>query len=547
MDDGGKDMNRLKFKKFLYTGLLAVIVAAVSLAGCSSNNGNGGQSSPSVSPSAPTESSSPEPEGAKEITLNWLTYQYGPVDDNSESKKLLEEKFNVKFNIWYMDATKREELLGTKMASGQFPDFMTVYNGADLAKFIDQEVAVTYTEEELNTYMPNYKALVDKYNPESWTYVKRNGEYMGIPSLNTDGVYGWAVAWRKDWLDKVGISKVPETLDELIDAMTKFRNGDPDNNGKKDTYGMSKTGMQMVYGAFGIYPEFWTERDGEIVWSGITPEAKKALEVLRQMKKDDLISPEWVLPNGENQGGYWAVSHDFVNGKIGLSSHGAYYHWAPANPDKNFPGGDNPKLMAETNPNAVIAYGKPVKGPDGKAGVPAPGMTGSTYMAFGKEAKDPEVKHRIMQIWDAIYGDYDLFMKVKFGTLGETYDMDGLMPRMKEQFSKTDEQAKLGLHITFTPFANPEFLSKWQDPAEVEKTRSLFLYPDGSIANAVKSPLPSESKYYSNLVKFQQDTFTAIINGDKPLDEFDKFVEQWKNEGGDQLTKEANEWKQSLK
>ncbi|MEF3305239.1 ABC transporter substrate-binding protein [Paenibacillus sp. GYB003] len=522
----------------LTTGALAVVVAA-GLAACSKKGGDGADADTRQAESG---------NGKKTLTIDWLTYQYGPVDESSASKKLLEETFNVKFNIWYLDVTKREELLGAKMAAGEFPDFMTVYNGADLAKFVDQGVAVTFTDEELVKYMPNYKRLVDKYDPQAWKYVKRKGEYMGIPSLNTDGVYGWAVAWRKDWLDKTGIAKVPETLDELKEAMIRFRNDDPDGNGKKDTYGMSKTGMQQVYGAFGIYPEFWTERDGKLVWSGITPEAKKALEVLRQMKKDDLISPEWVLPNGENTGGYWAVSNDFVNGKIGLSSHGAYYHWAPAIPEKSFPGGDNVKLLAETNPKARIAYGKPVKGPDGKAGVPAPGMTGSVYMAFGKDAKDPELKHRIMQIWDALYGDYDLFMKAKFGTLDQTYVMNGLQPKMKDEYSKNDAQAKLGLHITFTPFAQPEFAERWSKPEDREATDKLFKYEKGSIANALKAPLPSESKYYKNLVeKFQRETYAAIINGDKPLDDFDKFVEQWKKDGGDQLTKEANEWYQSLK
>ncbi|GIQ62740.1 hypothetical protein PACILC2_13080 [Paenibacillus cisolokensis] len=46
----------------------------------------------------------------------------------------------------------------------------------------------------------------------------------------------------------------------------------------------------------------------------------------------------------------------------------------------------------------------------------------------------------------------------------------------------------------------------------------------------------------SNLIALQKDTFTAIINGEKPLDEFDKFVEEWKKNGGEQLTAEANEW-----
>ncbi|GIP38463.1 hypothetical protein J31TS4_17430 [Paenibacillus sp. J31TS4] len=530
-------MTTSKWRK-VSAAAMAVTVAA-SLAACSKDDGK---------PSASQEPAGTGEAKDKTITLDWLTYQYGPVDANSESKKLLEEKFNVKFNIWYLDVTKREELLGAKLAAGEFPDFMTVYSGADLAKFIDQGVAVTFTEKELNDWMPNYKKLVDKYDPNGWKYVKKDGQYMGIPSLNTDGVYGWAVAWRKDWLDKVGISKVPETLDEFRDAMVKFRNNDPDGNGKKDTYGISTTGMQQVWGAFGMYNEYWQkDKDGKLIWSGVMPEAKKALEFLRQMKKDDLISPEWVLPTGENNGGYWAISHDFVNGKIGMSSHGSYYHWSPADPAKDFPGGDNVKMLAQNNPKAVIAYGKPVKGPEGKWGNPAPGISGTTYMALGKDAKDPEVKKRIMQIWDSIYGDYDLFMKVKFGDLNKTYEMSGLQPKMKQEFSKNEEQAKLGLHITFSPFANPDFAAKWADPKDKEKTNALFKYDGAGYENAVKITLPSQAKYSKNLEKLQRETFASIINGDKPHDEFDKFVQQWMKDGGEQLTKEANEWYQSLK
>ena len=41
--------------------------------------------------------------------------------------------------------------------------------------------------------------------------------------------------------------------------------------------------------------------------------------------------------------------------------------------------------------------------------------------------------------------------------------------------------------------------------------------------------------------------FVRIIMGDVPVDEFDKFVDNWNALGGAQMTKEVNEWYQSVK
>ncbi|MGG3280993.1 hypothetical protein [Paenibacillus solani] len=39
-----------------------------------------------------------------------------------------------------------------------------------------------------------------------------------------------------------------------------------------------------------------------------------------------------------------------------------------------------------------------------------------------------------------------------------------------------------------------------------------------------------------------KETFTKIIRGAASVDEFDQFVLNWKNLGGDQITQEVNEW-----
>jgi putative aldouronate transport system substrate-binding protein len=49
------------------------------------------------------------------------------------------------------------------------------------------------------------------------------------------------------------------------------------------------------------------------------------------------------------------------------------------------------------------------------------------------------------------------------------------------------------------------------------------------------------------LQKMELEMFVRIITGDAPLDDFDKFVEDWKSLGGSEITKEVNAWYQSVK
>ena len=55
-------------------------------------------------------------------------------------------------------------------------------------------------------------------------------------------------------------------------------------------------------------------------------------------------------------------------------------------------------------------------------------------------------------------------------------------------------------------------------------------------------PTPGITAYQSTLDKMRDQTYFGIITGQKPLDEFDTFVTNWKKSGGDQITKEVNDW-----
>lgn len=523
-------------------GMLAVLVAAY-LTSCNYKDQIFQQKSAEI-----TQNGNGKDDGSNEkVTLEWLTYQYGYVDENASIKKKLEEMFNVEFHIWYIDVSQRDEVLGTRLASGQIPDFMTVYSDNDLLRFSTQQITQTISEEDIDNYLPNWKKYIDSYSPRLWEYAEaKNGGYMGIPNVNIDGVYNKPVVWRQDWIEKVGIQSIPSNLKEFEEAVYKFRNNDPDDNRKKDTYGLSESAMMNIYGAFGVgYPNWWGEKEGKLLPYCLFPECREALELLQRWKKDDIIDPEWVI--GENKGGYWALSHAFINGKIGVSSHGEYYHWTPKLYDGAWEGQNATQFNVATEGKGKFVFGPPPKGPDGKYGNMISGLKSSTYMVIGKNANSVK-KQRILTIWDTIYSDFELWKFVRYGERGIHYDInpDGVTIEMKPGFAKPDEMAEFGAHITFAPFGQSEFLNRVTRKETTDFNKKNFIWAGAGYENNLKVALPSEIKYSKNLEDLVNESFAAIINGERDISYFDTFVEEYKKNGGDQLIKEANEWYSSF-
>lgn len=65
---------------------------------------------------------------------------------------------------------------------------------------------------------------------------------------------------------------------------------------------------------------------------------------------------------------------------------------------------------------------------------------------------------------------------------------------------------------------------------------------DALFVDACYGALPSMTKYKTELDKLQNTTYIGIITGSMSIDEYDKFVQKWLSGGGEQLTKEANDW-----
>ena len=60
-------------------------------------------------------------------------------------------------------------------------------------------------------------------------------------------------------------------------------------------------------------------------------------------------------------------------------------------------------------------------------------------------------------------------------------------------------------------------------------------------------PTDTMKKKWEQLQTMEKQVYTNIIYGKESPDAFDQFVSDWKEQGGDDITKEVNEWYQSVK
>lgn len=531
---------------------LSILMLMSAFAGCST-------ASPSVAPStsapagtpasteAPTPSPAPvdkyAPIDGKEYTIQWCGFSVAPLAEEPEMAKYWGEKFGVKIECWNIDPSKWEDILGLRLATGEVPDVLAVRGTAKLEEYLKQDLLAAVPEDVYKTHTPTIYQIYLEEQEKLLKYARRGDVLYGYPEYSRDSKFRDPIVWNGLWLKNVGIEKTPETLAEFEDAFYKFVNNDPDQNGKKDTYALSNQGMASIYGAFGYLPWRWHVRDGKLVNAFVQPEMKDALTLLHKWYVDGVLDPEFVT--GENKGGYWAITHAFVSGRIGYTGMGAYYHWWNT---KSFQG-ENYIEMQKINPQAAdsLVFGKPPVGPNGISGtVKGSDLTG-VFTCYGKQLEnEPDKLGKIMQIQDGMYSSKENWDTMTKGIKGKYWDTDPATGQFKSLGIYNDDSNEAYKQGTNSFFA-VSWPYRYDLFPEGDKWCEDNFFTTGGVETQLLVALPSDQKYTGDLNTMAIEAFTNIITGKKPIEYFDEFVTTWKANGGDVLEKEANDWYSTIK
>jgi len=554
---------------------LSILMAAtllLSLIACSSNKDS--SSSSASSPSSPASSSSAsdnktgdgEESGPYVPMKETVTFTKGIVAPNGSEKfpagddmenndytRYVEQQLNVKTKVaWAVAPNNFDQKVSLSIASKDIPDMMIV-NRTVFQQLVENDLIWDLTEVYEKNVSDDIRAMLDSYGPRLMEQVTVNGKMMAIPGTAIGGQHN--VIWvRKDWLEKLNL-EVPKTIEEIEAVAKAFVEQDPGGNGKGKTVGLpildtvvgdynQQYGANTIFSLYDAWPRRWIEKDGNVVYGSVQPEMKAALEKLREMYADGIIDKEFAVRKADDRNAM------LINGQAGM----AFLPWyggpfitdsVKNNKDADWaivsaPLDANGKLnvFSQDPVNGFLVISKKFEHPE--AIIRA--MNVSYDASSGRSKRGEEIYNSILKSSPGmVWGVNPVPLQFDFENATEIFynDLQGAIQKgSAEGYSLAVQNAYKAVQAQVT---NPK-----EDPS---MWREALMRTDGTKASAIEPKNIKNVAFYgrtetmtqkwANLEKVELDMMLKIIMGEKPIDEFDKFVNTWKSIGGDDITAEV--------
>ncbi|MFC5464639.1 extracellular solute-binding protein [Lederbergia graminis] len=463
--------------------------------------------------------------------ISWLSFN-PPETNDSPVQKALEELFDVKFENIRVERNDYRGQINMKISTGDVPDVIYLDGPGDVDDLARQGVLTEISIEEIEEFMPEYADSLREMDPNIFEYALVDGKNYGIPLMWPTGDLPFLPGYNGDWLKKIGYDEAPKTLEEFEDVLRKFRNNDPDGNGKKDTYGISGQGandrsFSAVFAAHGVKANWMVDDDGKIYHGLTTQGAKETLKLLNKWYEEDLIDPEFVTKNPTD------AHNDFINQRVGIRD------WQSFQFEPRL-GIIAPQFYA-ANPDTEIIIGKPLEGPYAKNVAYAYGARNG-YIVFGAQLEDhEEKKEKILEILNALATDEEAYLLSVYGIEGEHYEMKDGVPMMNAEYSSEATKYKIGAGTFYGMFGQKsKLMEKYDHSKETLKYMEERVEGVENIRTFI-GVVPAQDKY-PDMQKVADEYYINFVTGKLDIDEnWDKFISDWEKAGLKEITEEFND------
>jgi len=574
---------RTKVNK-LIVAILALAVSFNSLIACSSNNSSNSESAEGNAATNDSTAKLNIVNGKIEPAVTITTvrgedpaakFKNGETYYDNVHTRWARETLGVNIKtLWSapMGDDSYDTKLRLMLSSGDdLPDVFIATSPTTINMFIESGKVLEIGEAFEKYASPIWKAAMAE-SPTAWYPFIRNGKKYAIPVLRQSMGTQSPLWIRQDWLDKLNL-KAPTTIDELEKVMDAFVNQDPDGNGKKDTlaldFGMKDQFIgypigdaSWIFGLFGAIPQRWYPGpDGKLQYGSIQPGIKTALAKLKEWKDKGYIADDIALHD------FYKVVENVTSNKVGMLGG---ENWLMV-----YPG----SMLLASNPKAMYTPYPLPKGIDGKnmrtVGAPytsailiSKDISEEALQAFfhyqnalyeAYNSDDPFIFRGFQEGYDYVIKDGKAVMDEKQIPGGKVstmkYTLTGAAASYPSKLLEVDLKIARGETLTnkdLATMANTGVIGvDSSNPLEMitrQATLVIMTQTDADVPEYFQGPTtPTMSSKWELLTKMEMDTFVEIIYGKKPVDEFDVFVKKWKSSGGDDITREVNEWYESVK
>lgn len=563
-------------KRTLLVGMSIVLMFGFVLGACSKNNKEPNAGSSSVPPSSSAAAgassaskNSTDPFGkfdppVKVTTVRSITASMklpaGQTYADNIWTQTLSKEFGINVDVlWAVDGTQYDQKLAVSIASGDLPDIFKV-SPQQFKQLVESDSLA-----DLSEVYAKYATDVTKNQWEGNGSIalqtgKVGNKLFALPDA-ASAIAGFPATFiwiRKDWMEKLNLAE-PKTMQDVFAIARAFTNGDPDGNGKKDTFGLSF--QKDFYGGLGIkgfangyhaYPQSWIDDGtGRLAYGSIQPAMKKVLQDLAALYKEGVIDPEFIVKDA-------ALTRETIYAdKIGILNGPHYFGQSVHTLKVNNPKSEwVPYLIPSIDSEpAKIALNSPTLG----------------QYVVRKGYKHPEVLVKMFNYQfknayskEATQEFYDKYMydpvdgTIQIWQLAPVFSNDSTDISFKQMIEATDAKdparatdttAKLLINNAAKAAAGERSLYGWTLYYPSWKLIFNEILPKHLFLNAgfYGAPTATMTDKKATLDQLEKETFSKIIMGESSINEFDTFVANWKKLGGDQITKEVNDWKQANK
>lgn len=419
-----------KLHKKLIGALIIATMSAGLVTGCSSTNTpsepkpSGGQTS--------GDKKEDDKAADKPLEFSYMGSIWGdhPQDGNAIFDEMM-KRTNTNIDFQWFPSANYGEKVNVTLASGNIPD---VIYGASIPSLIEQG-AIIPLDDILEEHGQNILAAIGE---EDLKFVRQpvDGKIYHIPVV-LDFPPAYSMQIRKDWLDNVGIEKVPETWDEWKAAWKAFKEQDANGDGDPTNEVPYAGDIYSLMPAFGLNVAdkigFVEDKDGNYTLAYELPEFRLFLEEMRQLYKDGILDKEF-----STRGTF--INNPELEKVFQANLAGSAMTWA-ANTQTTT------EVVREIDPDATLIGVEPIVGPEGHQGIPQrKRVSGSAAITVNAEDKAAD----IVKFFDYIFSDEGIEL-MSYGIEGthskEENGKPVLIPPYNEGF-KTAREAGLN----FTPF-----------------------------------------------------------------------------------------------
>ena len=501
-----------------------------------------------ISKPSPVKWSAVKDDPARQMSLRWLgIIANSTAQPGSWIQRNLEKRFNVALDPIFMDPNAYEKRRPLMLCGGDVPDVMWSGDPSQVRANIRNGFVMEIPCEVILAHCPTYVKWLNTFGKEAWLYSRYKGKNYGLPTFMASNSRPRIGGWRMDWLRNVGIEKVPETVEEMHEALYRFRHNDPDGNGAQDTYGWSPAIFHWslvfseVFSAYGVLPFDLMERNGKVVWGGMLPETKEALRELHKWYAEDLFHPDFLL-YGRNPD-----TMTFFNGTVGYM----YPSEMPADYDVSKEGSLHDRARG-FNPAAEFVPAPPLRGRDGRRQGRAWGGA-AHVLQFGKQLeRQPEKVIRVLEMLEGIVRDETLYMQTRYGERGTHWERDSVkgittLPPFDKDSRRSSAELLNG-NLFFFPCAMDPLYDDLYLSASASEWYGRNRRPEWAMVNIFGKTdiLPSGGRYLGDLMNFQMAVFMEMVTGKRDVESFDDFSGEWLRRGGDVLLREANDMSKEM-